>query len=87
MGSTVDRNGNLVQEGDRALLVSIHPSVLASLPDDERQKVTFMEGKALEVYEVDERGQAWVEMKWQIAPNQMKIHMLGLMPEDMERVN
>ena len=69
------------------LLVSIHPSVLASLPDDERQKVTFMEGKVLEVYEVDERGQAWVEMKWQIAPNQMEIHTLGLMPEEMERVN
>jgi len=43
-----------------------------------------MIGKSLRVYEVDEYGQAWVEMEWEIAPGEIESHSLGLEPEKME---
>ncbi len=43
-----------------------------------------MIGLELEVYEIDEYGQAWVEMQWAIGPGEIESHALGLAPNEME---
>ncbi len=87
MNKTVDRKGNAVKEGDSVIVISIHPSVIEPLADDEKEKVVSMEGEVLVVYEVDEYGQAWVEKEWKITPSEIESHSLGLAPEEMERIS
>ena len=86
MKSTVDRNGNSVKEGDRVIVVSVHPSVVDPLPVREKEKVISMVGRSLRVHQVDEYGQAWVEMAWETAPGKIESHSLGLASEEMELV-
>ena len=86
MNSAIDRNGNTVKAGDRVVVLSVDQSVLSPLPLDEREKVISMIGMSLRVYEIDSYCQAWVEMKWDIAPGEVESHSLGLVSAEMELV-
>jgi hypothetical protein len=83
---SISRSGKSVKEGDYVVVMSVHASVVKPLPEDEKEKNASMVGKVLKVYEVDEYGQAGVEMEWKNGPGETEIHSLGLAPEEMELV-
>lgn len=84
--STVDQNGTKVEVGTLVRVLAIDPSILERLEANERSAVQAMLGAELEVYEVDARGGAWVEMWWHPSEDRAMSHSLGLAPSEMEVV-
>ena len=81
-----DRKGNKVQVGSKVKITYTDPKFLASLPENERKDVTSMLDEVLEVYEIDEYGQAWVEKEWDRGNGVYESHSLALLPSEMEIV-
>ncbi|MGD2129215.1 MAG: hypothetical protein PVJ17_07910, partial [Lysobacterales bacterium] len=68
-------------------VLAIDPKVLDSLPEDERTRVDSMLNEVLEVYEIDEYNQAWVDKRWERGEDCMESHSLGLSAAEMELVS
>jgi hypothetical protein len=83
---TTDRHGHPVTVGMRVRVTGIDPSVTRDLPGAEGQDVASMLGEVFEVYEIDERGAAWVEKQWPQSDGASRSHSLALDPREMEVV-
>lgn len=82
-----DINGTAVHVGTRVRVLKISDEVLAELPESEAHAARAMEGKVLEVYEIDEWGGAWVEQSVPADDGTPVSHSLGLGPDQMEVVS
>lgn len=81
-----DINGTAVSVGTHVRVLKISDDVLSQLSESEAEAARSMEGKVLEVYEIDEWGGAWVEKSWRERDGTPVSHSLGLGPEQMEVV-
>ena len=86
MTTTKDIDGNTVREGSIVQVLSIRPSVTARLPAKEQADVLSMKDAALEVYEIDEYGAAWVKKWWQGTGGSAYSHSLALAPAEMRLI-
>ncbi|MBS0336702.1 MAG: hypothetical protein JSS40_07810 [Proteobacteria bacterium] len=84
MTESQDKNGARVQVGSKVRVVQIRPSVLAPLPEKDRQNVLSMKDEVFEVYEIDQWGGAWVEKWWYHSDGTAFSHSLGLSADEME---
>jgi len=84
--TTSDRNGAPVSVGTIVRVLEVSEELLATLSDEEAERVKSMQGVALSVYEIDERGSAWVEKWWNIGEENPLSHSLALAPTEMEVV-
>jgi hypothetical protein len=82
-----DRNGKTVCVGSRVRVLSIDPGVLDPLSEEERICVESMLNEILEVYDIDEYDQAWVDKCWECEGGVIESHSLGLSAEEMELVS
>ncbi len=83
MKPTTDRSGRPVAPGALVRIVAIDPEFVASLPEEERERVASMVGEILPVIEVDDYGHAFVEKEWRMAEG-LESHTLALAPHEME---
>ncbi|MBV1911692.1 MAG: hypothetical protein KUG78_20535 [Kangiellaceae bacterium] len=81
-----DINGKEVQVGSGVKVIHIDAKFLTSLPEDEKENVASMLNEALEVYEIDEYNQAWVEKWWHTSNGESLSHSLALSSNEMELV-
>ena len=81
--TTVDGSGRLVRVGALVRILQIPEYTRTALPQAEADRVLSMLGEVLEVYEVDEAGQAWVEKEWDEGEGHSSTHSLGLEPAQM----
>ena len=86
MRTIKDINANSVKVGSMVRVLHIDEEIIKSLPKEEIMDVNSMLHDVLEVYEIDEHGQAWVEKKWHRGEGQIESHSLGLSSNDMELV-
>jgi hypothetical protein len=83
-----DRNGRAVAIGSRVRIVSLSESLLATLPDNEKDDVKSMIGEVFEVYEIDKYGSPWVGKGWNSADGETyKGHDIALDSSEMELVD
>ena len=68
-------------------VLEVPASLQRDLPADEWADVSSMLGQVLEVYELDEWGQAWVQQVFPHRDASYHSHSLGLDPHQMERVD
>ncbi len=86
MKQTTDRSGSSVVPGVLVRIVAIDPEFVASLPEDERERVASMVGETLRVIEVNDYGHAFVEKEWRLAEG-LQSHTLALAPHEMELID
>jgi hypothetical protein len=82
----LDRNGAAVFVGTSVRVLAIPESVLQDLPPDEAADVASIRGEVLAVYEIDQRGHAWVEKWWHVGHKRSHSHSLALASHEMEVV-
>lgn len=79
-----DKNGFTVKVGSQVKVLCLDPEDFRNLDDEELSEVMSMIGEVLEVYEVDEYGQAWIAKEWWYNESDMMSHSVGLRPHEME---
>ncbi len=67
-------------------VIHVDEAIIKTLPEEERLDVRSMLNEVLEVNDIDEYGQAWVEMEWDRGEGQIESHSLGLSSHEMELV-
>jgi len=82
--SLKDKNGFEVKVGCRVKVLTLDPEDFQDLDEEGVSEVMSMVGEILEVYEVDEYGQAWVTKEWWYAEDDMMSRSVGLSAHEME---
>lgn len=82
----VDRNGEVVELGDRVRLLAIRPSILGRLAGTEYTDVSAMLGQVVEVFDVYENGQVWVSVQFPRPDGASEIHSIAVDPPAIELV-
>lgn len=82
-----DRNGQIVERGDRVRLFTIRPSILKRLGGSELADVSSMLGQILEVFDVYDDGLVWVSLAWTKSDGTTEIHSIAVDPEAIELVS
>lgn len=83
----LDRNGEVVERGDRVRLFAIRPSILKRLLGPELRDVSSMLGQVLEVFDVYDDGLVWVSLRWPKDDGTTEIHSIAVDPESIELVS
>jgi hypothetical protein len=83
---TKDKSGHRIEVGSIVRVLLIDPSLIKSLPPDEREQVESMIGEQLVVIEINEYGYAVVEKEWRIGPDQYASHSISLASNEMELI-
>ncbi|USF86410.1 hypothetical protein [Candidatus Endoriftia persephonae] len=78
------KNGNLVKVGAFVRVIYIDESIIKTLAVEENEDVKSMQNEVLEVYEINEYGQAWVEKYWDLGNGKTESHSLGLCSHELE---
>jgi len=86
MRSAEDKNGNQVKIGSSVRILHIDEATINSVPETEKSKVKSMLNEVLEIYEIDEYGQVWVDKEWNHGEGKIESHSLGLSSHDIELV-
>ncbi len=86
MNTTRDLNGKLVKEGDRVEVLSIDPTLLATIDPEEKSRLLSMIGDVFIVEEVNEYGYAMVEKWWRLGPDTSVSHSVALNQQEMRLV-
>lgn len=81
--TTTDNSGALVRVGSRVRILQIPASITETLSQLDTERVLSMLGEVFEVYEIDEREQAWVEKWWREGEDFSDSHSIGLEPPQM----
>ena len=82
--SLQDANGKEVAVGDFVKVLSLNEDDFGHLDEKELSEVMSMVGEHLEIYDIDEYGQAWVTKEWWLSENDVMSHSVGLSPSEME---
>jgi hypothetical protein len=82
-----DRFGKVVSVGNRVRGAKLTQKTLEGLPLDEQDRVRSMIGEVFTVQKIDRWGQPCVEKWWDDGPRLKSSHSLGLMSDEMERVD
>ncbi|MBB6522966.1 hypothetical protein [Pseudoteredinibacter isoporae] len=82
--TVTDRNGINIEVGFYVKVISLDPADFGHLEKTSLSEVMSMIGEVLEVYEVDEYGQAWVTKEWWLSGDEMIAHSVGLSSHEME---
>jgi hypothetical protein len=84
--SPCDINGKIINIGCRVRVLSVSQDLMTSLPQDEIEDLKSFIGEIFEVYEIDERGGAWVEKVFEDNEKEFKTHSLRLSEYEMELI-
>lgn len=79
-----DINGVEVTVDSYVKVLALDPAEFGHLEEKELSEVMSMIGETLQVYEVDEYGQAWVTKEWWLSENDVMSHSVGLSSNEME---
>ena len=79
-----DKNGIEVTVDSYVKVLSLDQADFGHLEEKELSEVRSMIGETLQVYEVDEYGQAWVTKEWWLSENDVMSHSVGLSSNEME---
>ena len=79
-----DRHGIEVKVDSFVKVLSLDPADFSHLDEKELSEVMSMIGEVLQVYEVDEYGQAWVTKEWWLSDSDVMSHSVGLSSKEME---
>jgi len=79
-----DKNGIEVTVDSHVKVLSLDPADFGHLEEKELSEVLSMIGETLQVYEIDEYGQAWVTKEWWLSENDVMSHSVGLSSNEME---
>ena len=79
-----DRNGSEVHIGDLVKVLSLDPADFSHLDSEALSEVMTMVGNVLEVYEIDQYGQAWVTKEWWLGDDDVMSHSVGLSSHEFE---
>lgn len=79
-----DRNGFNVTADDFVKVLSLDPADFTHLDEKELSEVMSMIGETLQIYEIDEYGQAWVTKEWWLSESDVMSHSVGLSSNEFE---
>jgi len=79
-----DRNGSEVHIGDLVKVLSLDPADFSHLDSEALSEVMTMVGNVLEVYEIDQYGQACVTKEWWLGEGDVMSHSVGLSSHEFE---
>lgn len=82
----IERNGAIVEIGDRVRLLAIRPSILKRLVGAEHNDVSTMLGQVVEVFDVYENGQVWVSALFPRKDGTTEVHAISVEPQAIELV-
>ncbi|WP_092127051.1 hypothetical protein [Polaromonas sp. YR568] len=80
----LDRNHQVVKQGDWVRLLAIRPSILQRLAEEALADVSSMLGKTVEVFDVYDDGLVWVSLTWVRSDGTSEIHSIAVDPEAIE---
>ncbi len=70
--------------GDSVRVLSLDKADFGHLEEKELSEVMSMIGEVLEIYEIDQYGQAWVTKEWWDSEGDVMAHSVGLSSTEME---
>lgn len=82
-----DRNGNTVDINCLVKVLSLDTGDFTYLGEKELSEIMSIIGETLEVYEIDEYGQAWITKEWWLSDNDVISHSIGLSSHEFEVVS
>ncbi|WP_123812194.1 hypothetical protein [Ottowia oryzae] len=82
----LDRNGVVVEIGDKVRLFDIRPSILKRLTGSEHVDVSSMLETEVTVFDVYEDGQVWVCLYFPRGSGETEVHAIAVDSHAIERV-
>lgn len=79
-----DKNGLEVKVDSYVKVLSLDAADFSHLDEQGLSEVMSMVGETLQVYEVDQYGQAWVTKEWWLSEDDVMSHSVGLSSNEME---
>jgi hypothetical protein len=83
---TLDCRGRTVEIGMRVRVLELHPGVQEGLTEVEWERLQSIVGDVLEVLDIDDYGNAWVEKYWDGGPKEHFSHSIALAASEIEIV-
>lgn len=83
---TFDCRGRPVEIGMHVRVLQVHPGLQEGLTHEEWTRLQSMVGEVLDVLDIDEFGNAWVEKHWDGGPKEHFSHSIALSASEIELV-